>query len=111
MNPLIRSSRDIIIRSDHWDAAGRFYADVLGLPVSYRAEKMLGFETGSFCLYVESGPPHGAVFDFLVPDVQAAKARLVAAGCTVIEEDASVPRCYLKDPFGLLFNLGRAESR
>jgi catechol 2,3-dioxygenase-like lactoylglutathione lyase family enzyme len=111
VNPSIRSSRDVIIRTEDWAAATHFYATILGLPVAHRAEKMQGFETGSFCLYVESGPAHGAVFDFLVPDVQAAKRRLVAAGCVVLEEDASVPRCYLRDPFGLVFNLGRADTR
>jgi len=111
VNPSIHSSRDIIIRTEDWAAASHFYATVLGLPVTHRAEKMLGFETGSFCLYVEPGPAHGAVFDFLVPDVQLAKLRLVAAGCVVLEEDATLPRCYLRDPFGLVFNLGRASSR
>ena len=27
-----------------------------------------------------------------------------------VEEDASLPRCYLRDPFGLVFNLGRAPA-
>jgi hypothetical protein len=33
---------------------------------------------------------------------------LLKAGCVVVEEDASVPRCYLRDPFGLVFNLGES---
>jgi catechol 2,3-dioxygenase-like lactoylglutathione lyase family enzyme len=111
MSAVIRSSRDIIIRTEDWAAATQFYATILGLPIVHRAEKMLGFETGSFCLYVEPGPSHGAVFDFLVSDVQATKRQLVAAGCVVIEEDAAVPRCYLRDPFGLVFNLGRTAAR
>lgn len=111
MNPAIRSSRDVILRTENWAAAQHFYTTILGLPVTHQAEKMLGFETGSFCLYVEPGPAHGAVFDFLVADVQASKRRLVAAGCVVLEEDAAVPRCYLRDPFGLVFNLGLSAAR
>jgi predicted enzyme related to lactoylglutathione lyase len=71
---------------------------------------MLGFETGAFCLYVERGAKHGAVFEFLVPDVSAAKARLVAAGCTVVEEDPSLPRCYIRDPYGVVFNIARGRD-
>lgn len=111
MTTPIRSSRDVIIRTEDWAGARHFYATVLGLPVTHEGEKLLGFETGSFCLYVEPGPAHAAVFDFLAPDVQAAKLRLVAAGCVVLEEDATVPRCYLRDPFGLVFNLGHAAAR
>jgi hypothetical protein len=69
----------------------------------------MGFETGAFCLYVEKGESHGPVFEFLVPDVQALKQRLVADGCVVLEEDASVPRCYIRDPYGLVFNIGPAS--
>lgn len=86
-----------------------FYGSVLGLPVVHQSKSLLGFETGSFCLYVEKGKGHGPVFEFLVSDVQAAKRRLVAAGCTVQEENASVPRCYIRDPYGVVFNLGQAR--
>jgi len=70
----------------------------------------MGFETGAFCLYVEQGREHGPVFEFLVPDVEAAKRRLVDAGCLVVEEDAAIPRCYMRDPYGVVFNIGRAPA-
>ena len=108
MNDTLRASRDIIIRTGSLDEAARFYASVLGLRLSSRSKTLLGFETGAFCLYVESGPPHGPVFEFLAADFTATRQRLLDAGCTIVEEDAAVPRCYLRDPFGLTFNLGRA---
>jgi catechol 2,3-dioxygenase-like lactoylglutathione lyase family enzyme len=110
MSAVIRSSRDVILRTEAWQAARDFYVGVLGLSVAHEGEALLGFETGAFRLYVERGPAHGPTFDFLVPDVAAAKRALLAAGCTLIEEDPSVPRCYLRDPFGLVFNLGTRAS-
>jgi predicted enzyme related to lactoylglutathione lyase len=104
-----RSSRDVIIRTADWAKATRFYGSVLGLPVTHRSKKLMGFETGAFCLYVEKGAAHGPVFDFLVPDIQAAKRRLVAAACTVLEEDPSIPRCYIRDPYGVVFNVSQAS--
>jgi len=71
---------------------------------------MVGFDTGAIRLYIEKGPPHGPVFDFLTADVPAAKAALLAAGCTLVEEDPDLPRCYLRDPFGVVFNVGRASG-
>jgi len=106
----LRSSRDVIVRTNRWPQAISFYEQVLGFAVASRTQGMIGFETGAFRLYVETGEPHGPVFDLLVPDVAAARARLIEAGCTVIEEDASLPRCYLRDPFGVVFNVGRAPS-
>jgi catechol 2,3-dioxygenase-like lactoylglutathione lyase family enzyme len=102
------STREVIIRTEAWQEAADFYRSVLGLGVAYETPVMLGFETGAFRLYVEKGAPHGPVFEFLVPDVMAAKTRLLAAGCTLLEEDQSMPRCYIRDPFGVTFNLGKA---
>ncbi|WP_233843412.1 VOC family protein [Dyella sp. 2HG41-7] len=110
MTASIRSSRDIIIRTDDWPAAIAFYTSTLGFEVVYRSDTMMGFETGSFRLYVEKGEAHGPVFDFLVQNVQATKQALLASGCTLIEEDPAVPRCYLRDPFGMTFNLGLRDS-
>jgi catechol 2,3-dioxygenase-like lactoylglutathione lyase family enzyme len=106
----VTSSRDVIIRTERWDEALRFYETVLGFAVASRSPGMAGFDTGALRLFVERGPAHGPVFDFLVDDVSAARDRLVAGGCTVIEEDPAVPRCYLRDPFGMVFNLGRSAS-
>lgn len=106
MKDTIRASRDVIVRTGAWAEAIHFYGSVLGLPVTHQSESLMGFETGAFCLYVEKGEPHGPVFEFLVSDVDAARQRLVAVGCVVMEEDASVPRCYLRDPCGLVFNVG-----
>ncbi len=105
MSPSIASSRDIILRTDRWAEAVSFYETVLGLKIIYRSDNLVGFETGAFVLYVEKGATHGPVFEFLSSDIQSQKNRLLAAGCSLLEEDASVPRCYLKDPFGLTFNL------
>jgi predicted enzyme related to lactoylglutathione lyase len=103
------SSRDVIIRTGDWGKATRFYKSVLGLPVTHRSKTLMGFETGSFCLYVEKGKEHGPVFEYLVPDIQAAKRKLVAAGCAILEEDPDLPRCYIRDPYGVVFNIGQAR--
>jgi predicted enzyme related to lactoylglutathione lyase len=105
-----KSSREVILRTQKWSDAISFYGSVLGLPVAYQDATMIGFETGAFRLYVEKGPEHAPVFEFLVADVEAAKRQLLAAGCTIVEEDPSLPRCYIRDPYGFVFNLGRASE-
>jgi len=105
-----KSSRDVLIQCADLKKAAHFYETVLGLPVTLRTETMLGFETGAFCLYVEKRPPYGPVFDFHVPDLEAAKRKLVAEGCRVEDDDPSIPRCYVRDPFGLIFNLDESAA-
>jgi hypothetical protein len=104
-----RSSRDVILRTEAFSEAVEFYASALGLRVSHRDANLVGFETGSFCLYIERGEQHGPIFELLVPDVTAAKSRLLAVGCVLVEDNPSVPRCYIRDPYGLTFNIGTAR--
>jgi catechol 2,3-dioxygenase-like lactoylglutathione lyase family enzyme len=101
------TTRDIIIKVDKVAAAKTFYRDVLGFLLVDDDDRMLGFETGSFMLFVEPGERSGPVFELEVEDVDAAKAQLVAEGCKVVEEDRGLPRLYLRDPFGVVFNLTR----
>ena len=100
-----KASRDVIVRTNRFAEATRFYESVLGFAVVHRSDSLLGFDAGAFRLYVEDGSTHGPVFDLHVPDLQAAKRALLSAGCAVVEEDPSVPRCYIRDPYGLVFNI------
>ena len=104
-----RASRDVIIQVGDLERALKFYGETLGLPVSQRYEACTGFEAGGFQLFVEQGASPGPVFEFLVPDVAAAKQRLLAAGCKIVEEDERAPRLYMRDPCGLTFNIGRSR--
>jgi catechol 2,3-dioxygenase-like lactoylglutathione lyase family enzyme len=110
MTDAFKSTREVILRTEQWPDAVSFYRSVLGLPVAYESPAMIGFETGAFRLYVERGAPHPPVFELLVSDVAAAKRRLLAAGCTLVEEDPALPRCYIRDPYGFTFNLAQAAD-
>jgi len=105
-----KASRDVIIRTDKFDEATKFYEHVLGLPIAYKSATLYGFDAGSFRLYVEPGPPHGPVFEFLVADFPAPRQALLDAGCEVVEEDRPAPRCYIRDPHGLVFNIDQRSA-
>ena len=108
--PAFRSTREVILRTPRWHEAVHFYRTVLGLSVAYRGETIVGVETGAIRLYVEEGLAHAPVFELLAEDFVAARTALLRAGCTLIEENPAQPRCYLEDPFGFVFNLGRAAG-
>jgi catechol 2,3-dioxygenase-like lactoylglutathione lyase family enzyme len=102
------STRDVLIQTPDIAAAAAFYSFTLGLPITTQSDSLVGFDTGAFQLFLDAGETLPApVFEFYVRDVKEAKDRLLAAGCTVQAEDASVPRCYIRDPYGLIFNLAK----
>jgi catechol 2,3-dioxygenase-like lactoylglutathione lyase family enzyme len=106
----VKSTRDVICRARDLGAVKLFYAGKLGLPIVVDSERLVGFDTGAVTLYYERGEPGEPVFDFLVDNIAAAKMRLTAAGCEIIEENPAIPRVYLRDPFGLVFNIEEVES-
>ncbi len=103
--PNARSTRDILIQTDRPGEARAFYEGVLGFPVFLDDPAMCGLESGAFRLFIDPAPALGPVLELETPDFFAMKARLLEAGCTIESEDPAIPRCYLRDPFGLIFNL------
>ncbi len=60
-----RSSRDVIIQVRSLAKATHFYEHLLGFVPSSRSPDLVGFDTGSFTLYVQEGPLAGPVFELL----------------------------------------------
>ncbi len=103
------SSRDILIQTNAPEAALNFYKEVLDFQPLGPEAGMPGVETGAFRLFIDTGPALAPVLEFTVPNVQATKSRILAAGGTVVREEPEVPRCYMRDPFGLVFNIRQRE--
>jgi len=47
-------------------------------------------------------PTLGPVLEVTVDNVQKARATLVQNGCEVIKDEPEFPRCYIRDPWGLI---------
>ena len=56
-------------------------------------------------MFIERGPALGPVLEVMVDSVEKAKLRLLKSGCEIIKDEPDFPRCYIKDPFGLIYNL------
>ena len=101
------TSRDVLLQTGDIGQAAEFYECVLGFSAFLQQDGMIGLEAGAFRLFVEKGPSYGPVFEVFVDDLDAAKRRLTEAGCRIEQEDPAVPKCYVRDPFGLTFNIAR----
>lgn len=101
----MKTTGDVIFRVPDLRAVKEYYAGRLGLPVVLESDAMVGFDSGDLTLYFERGEPNGPVFEFTVDDVRRAKDELMQDGCELVEENPAVPRVYLRDRFGLVFNI------
>ena len=95
---------DILIQALDPKQAAAFYVDHLGFTVT--SEKAMIELRGPYInLYIEEGPALGPVFEVTVADIDEATERLTAQGCTVVKDEPDFPRRYMRDPYGLIYNL------
>jgi predicted enzyme related to lactoylglutathione lyase len=102
-----RFGTDILIQSADPKAAAAFYVNVLGFVIDDESETLISLLGPSINLFIEKGSALGPVLEVYVGDIEAAKARLVAAGGRVLKDEPQFPRCYVQDPNGLIYNLAR----
>jgi catechol 2,3-dioxygenase-like lactoylglutathione lyase family enzyme len=96
---------DILIQAPDPQSAASFYIEHLGFKVTDDNPNMIGLHGKHINLFIEPGPPLGPVLEVTVDNVADAKLRLLNNGCEVVKDEPNVPRCYIKDPFGLIYNL------
>jgi len=96
---------DILIQAPDPKKAADFYVEHLGFEVTGEDPKMISLHGRRINLFIERGPALGPVLEVTVDSVEAARRRLVRNGCAVIKDEPDFPRCYIRDPFGLIYNL------
>jgi catechol 2,3-dioxygenase-like lactoylglutathione lyase family enzyme len=100
-----RFGTDILIQAPDPMKAARFYVEHLGFEITDDNPKMVGLHGKHINLFIEPGPALGPVLEVTVDDVAEARQRLVRNGCEVVKDEPDFPRCYVQDPFGLIYNL------
>jgi predicted enzyme related to lactoylglutathione lyase len=96
---------DIIIQAQDLMSAASFYVNQLGFEITYEQPNMISLHGEHINLFIERGPALGGVLEVTVANVEEAKRRLVENGCEIVKDEPDFPRCYIKDPFGLMYNL------
>src|SRR6266487_4612344 len=109
---LIKGTDFVFVPTRDFEAAERFYGDVLGLPMSKRYSKGIGgeFETGSLTIQLVEAEKVGRKFQptsgaiaLHVDDVEAARSELESGGVTFEGETVDSGVCfqaYFSDPDG-----------
>jgi predicted enzyme related to lactoylglutathione lyase len=96
---------DILIQAPDPKKAASFYVKQLGFEITAEEPVMISLHGERINLFIERGPALGPVLEVTVADVEEAKLRLVAQGCAIVKDEPDFPRCYVKDPYGLIYNL------
>jgi predicted enzyme related to lactoylglutathione lyase len=96
---------DILIQAEDPEKAASFYVEQLGFGITGETSEMISLYGENINLFIERGPALGPVLEVNVPSIEEAKSRLVKNGCRIVKDEPEFPRCYVQDPFGLIYNL------
>ena len=101
-----RMSPNVAVRTERFADAVSFYANVLGF-ANRSSDPALGdHDANPLNLFVIADDEiSGPVMELFVPDLEAAREELLAHGCEVIRWRGKGQDCYIRDPFGVIFNL------
>ncbi len=98
-------SRCFALQTPDPEKALKFYQTVFGLEKVESGANEIELKAGQFRFFLDQGTPMGPIMEFVVPDLEQAKTELLAAGCEIVRWGGLGKPCYMKDPFGLIFNV------
>jgi hypothetical protein len=96
---------DILIQCEDPMKAADFYVEELGFGITDKKSNLVSLHGENINLFIERGPTLGPILEVTVKSVKEAKVSLKKKGCQVIKDEPEFPRCYVKDPYGLIYNL------
>ena len=96
---------DILIQAKDPMKAANFYVKELGFKITDKTPYLVSLHGKNINLFIERGPALEPVLEVTVANVEEAKRRLVQNGCQILKDEPDFPRCYIKDPYGLSYNL------
>src|SRR5450432_2761857 len=95
---------DVIVQAEDPKSAAAFYVDELGFQITAETANMISLHGDRMNLFIERGSDGlGGVLEVTVESVAAARGRLVERGCQIVKDEPDFPRCYVRDPFGLVY--------
>jgi catechol 2,3-dioxygenase-like lactoylglutathione lyase family enzyme len=104
-------SPNVAVRTSRFPDAVEFFSSVLGF-TNRSSDPALGDHDASplNLFVIEDDEVRGPVMELFVDDLEDAREELLAHGCEVIRWRGKGQDCYIRDPFGVIFNLWEKQG-
>ena len=103
---IFRMSPNVAVRTERLAEAVEFYNNFLGFENRSDDPELADLDAGPLRLVViEDQEFRGPVMELFVDDLEQARQTLVANGCQVLRWRGKGQDCYVKDPYGVIFNI------
>jgi predicted enzyme related to lactoylglutathione lyase len=100
-------SKNIGFQVQNIEKAKFFYENVLGFRQPEQSTvSEIEFQTVNHNIFLIPGNENlGPVMEIVVVDLEEAKEHLLEYGCEIIRWEGKGKDCYVRDPFGMIFNV------
>jgi catechol 2,3-dioxygenase-like lactoylglutathione lyase family enzyme len=99
-------SPNVAVRTARFSDAVTFYSSVLGFANRSNDPALGDHDAEPLNLFViEDDELSGLVMELFVEDLESAREELLSNGCEIIRWRGKGQDCYVRDPFGVIFNL------
>ena len=107
-----KMSPNIAVRTSRFTDAVSFYSNVLGFANRSDKPGLGDHDASPLNLFViEDDEIRGLVMELFVEDLERAREKLLASGCEVIRWRGKGQDCYIRDPFGVTYNLWEIDNK
>jgi len=104
-------SPNIAVKTPRFSEAVDFYSRVFGFEDRSSDPDLGNFDADPLNMFViEDQELGGLVLELFVEDLDQARDELVKNGCKVIRWRGKGQDCYIRDPFGVIYNLWEITS-
>lgn len=101
-----RMSPNVAVRTDRSAEAREFYTKVIGFQDRSDDPELANLDATPLNFYIIEDPEFsGPILELFVDDLEQARETLVAHGCTVLRWRGKGQDCYIRDPFGVVYNI------
>ncbi|QBP42785.1 VOC family protein [Paenisporosarcina antarctica] len=102
-----RMSKNIGFQVKDVEKAKHFYESILGVKETTQSDAdEVEFRTNSNSIFLIPGNENlGPVMEVVVSNLDLAKKHLVENGCEIVRWEGKGRDCYVRDPFGIVFNV------
>ena len=102
-----RMSRNIGFQVEDVEKATLFYETVMGLKKPTESDvDEVEFRTNHNAIFLIPGSKNlGPVMEIVVNNLEDAKVHFVKNGCEIVRWEGKGKDCFVRDPFGMIFNV------
>ncbi|NQV15610.1 VOC family protein [bacterium] len=106
-----KMSPNVAVRTRQLSDAAEFYSKVLGFSNRSTNPKEVDLDAKPLNLFIiEDSEISGPIMELFVDDLEQARDELLENGCKVLRWRGKGQDCYIRDPFGVVFNLWESSS-